>query len=172
LTRNYELVVVLSGQLTKEALAQKLQELQAVVERFQGTVTQQDEWGKRTLAYEIDGNKEGYYTLFKVEMDSEKVRELDRMLRIREDLLRFIIVREEEKPKKAVRKPVVKMPQAASKEEPKEEAKEAAETKEEPVETEAPVAEKAETVETAEEAPAEETVQPENEPEETKSEEA
>ncbi|QVK21521.1 30S ribosomal protein S6 [Mycoplasmatota bacterium] len=59
-------------------------------------VTEVDEWGMRELAYEILKHTSGYYVLAKVEATAEEVEEFERVCRIREDVIRFMIVKEAE----------------------------------------------------------------------------
>lgn len=70
-----------------------------LIEQLNGifsTVTEVDEWGMRELAYEILKHTSGYYVLARVEATSEEVEEFERVCRIREDVIRFMIVREAE----------------------------------------------------------------------------
>lgn len=60
-----------------------------------GKLTGHDDWGKRGLAYEIDHNREGFYHFYKFEGGGETVDELNRQLRIDENVLRHMIVRDD-----------------------------------------------------------------------------
>ena len=57
----YELAVVLSAKIEDEDRAAVIEKVKAQIERFGGTVTEVDEWGKRRLAYEIQKMREGFY---------------------------------------------------------------------------------------------------------------
>ena len=59
----------------------------------QGTVDNVDEWGKRKLAYEINGLTDGVYTLIDFHADPAEVAELDRVLRITDAVVRHMIVK-------------------------------------------------------------------------------
>jgi small subunit ribosomal protein S6 len=61
-----------------------------------GQVTKTEQWGLRSLAYRIKKNKKGHYVLFNLDAPPEAVNELERNLRINEDILRFLTVRVEE----------------------------------------------------------------------------
>ncbi len=94
--RKYETLYVVRADLE----AEKTQEL---VSRFQGVVTENgaeacevNEWGKRRLAYEIDGAREGYYVLMTYTAPTDLSRELERLFRISDDVMRYITVRVEE----------------------------------------------------------------------------
>lgn len=59
------------------------------------TIEKTDRWGKRRLAYEINDQKDGYYVLITFEADANVVKELDRVMRITDGILRHMIVKQE-----------------------------------------------------------------------------
>jgi small subunit ribosomal protein S6 len=61
-----------------------------------GQVTKTEQWGLRSLAYKINKNKKGHYVLFNVDAPPAAVAELERNMRINEDVLRFLTIRVEE----------------------------------------------------------------------------
>ena len=67
--------------------------VQDVIKNGEGEVTKVDRWGKRRLAYEINDLTEGYYLLVEMEAPSATAQELDRVLRISDDVLRHLIIR-------------------------------------------------------------------------------
>jgi len=72
---------------------------QALVTEINGlfaNVTEVKEWGMRDLAYEIEKHKQGYYVVVVAEATPAEVAEFERVCRIREDVIRFIIVKLEE----------------------------------------------------------------------------
>jgi small subunit ribosomal protein S6 len=81
----------------------------------EGRVNRVEKWGKRRLAYELNHRTEGYYVLFDVTSDPAPMDELDRTLRLADDVLRHKIVRLPEKA--AGRKLPVATTQAAPQEE-------------------------------------------------------
>ena len=88
----YELAVVVSAKIEDEERAQVVEKCKALVERFGGTITEVDEWGKRRLAYPINDLEEGYYVLMTFSADSAFPAELDRLMRINVNVMRSIIV--------------------------------------------------------------------------------
>jgi len=75
----------------------------AVVERFNNILTENGaeitsvkEWGKRRLAYEINDFRDGYYMIVNVMSQPKAVQEFDRLAKISEDIIRHIVVKEEE----------------------------------------------------------------------------
>lgn len=61
-----------------------------------GQVTKTEQWGLRSLAYRINKNKKGHYVLFNIDAESSAVAEMERNMRLSEDVLRFMTVRVEE----------------------------------------------------------------------------
>lgn len=91
----YESVIILSANATEEAMAafgEKMKELVST----NGQLTNVEEWGKKTFAYEIKKQTEGFYTLFTFEAKPEFITELDRVLRLDEIVLKHMIVKLED----------------------------------------------------------------------------
>jgi len=61
-----------------------------------GQVTKTEQWGLRSLAYRINKNKKGHYVLFNVDASPEAVAEMERNMKLNEDVLRFLTIRVEE----------------------------------------------------------------------------
>ena len=92
----YELTLVLNGKLEEDAKADALEKAQGYITRFNGTVTNVDDWGKKRLAYDIDKVKEGFYYFIKFESEDPTCpNELETSLRIFEPALRYLIVADE-----------------------------------------------------------------------------
>ena len=93
--KKYELTVVINPNLEEEAVKAELAAVQALIERFGGTIEKVDEWGKRRLAYEINKVNEGFYTFITFSSESATPIELEKRMRIRENVLRYLIIAEE-----------------------------------------------------------------------------
>ena len=72
---------------------------EAVVAKFDnlitangGNVEKTDRWGKKRLAYEINGHNDGHYVLATFECDTKCLKEVDRMMKVDEDVLRHMII--------------------------------------------------------------------------------
>ncbi len=92
----YESIYVLRPTMEEEAV-------KAIVERFSnlvvsegGTLENVDEWGKRRLAYPIQDFREGYYVLMNFSANPEFPSELERIYKITDDVIRYIIIRDDE----------------------------------------------------------------------------
>ncbi len=93
----YELAVVLSAKLEDEERAAALEKVQGYITRFNGVVTNVDEWGKKRLAYEIQKMKEGYYYFIKFESESSDCsNEVESHIRIMEPVIRYLCVKQDE----------------------------------------------------------------------------
>jgi small subunit ribosomal protein S6 len=91
----YELVLVVNAKIEDDARAAVVDKAKAYVERFGGTVTEVEDWGKRKLAYEIQHMKEGFYYFIQFEAAAEAPAEIERRVRIMENVLRYLVVRKE-----------------------------------------------------------------------------
>lgn len=79
----------------EEKRAKVLERLKGIIENG-GTISNVDEWGTRKLAYLIDDIGEGYYVLVNFEGTPEIIKELDRVARISDSIMRHMIIREDE----------------------------------------------------------------------------
>lgn len=93
--RKYETLFILNPSLEDDAVKANVEKFKGVIENGGGTVDNIDSWGKRKLAYEINKLNEGYYTLINFSADSELPKELGRIFRITDDVLRHLIVKDE-----------------------------------------------------------------------------
>lgn len=93
--RPYEAMIVLRPVLEEGVLESILNRLQSVITRQGGEVTHIDQWGKRRLAYTIDDHIEGFYVVMKFRGSPGITAELERILRITDGVMRFLVVRDE-----------------------------------------------------------------------------
>ena len=91
----YELAVVLSAKIEDEDRAAVIEKVKAQIERFGGTVTEVDEWGKRRLAYEIQKMREGFYYFIRFDADASCPAEGERRVRIMDNVIRYLCVRQD-----------------------------------------------------------------------------
>jgi len=97
--RQYELVYILPPETTEGQVGELHGQLDAVVSRMSGHVEKTENWGRRRLAYEIGHQKEGVYVLDVINGTGELMKELDRRLRVMDQVIRHIIVRVDEEKK-------------------------------------------------------------------------
>ena len=91
----YELAVVVNAKIEDDARTATIEKVQNYFTRFGGTITNVDEWGKRKLAYEIQKMREGYYYFIHFEADATAPAEIESRLRIMDNVIRFLVVRQE-----------------------------------------------------------------------------
>ncbi len=92
MTASYETIMVLNAKLDEDATKALIEKFTKLIEA-NGKIDSVDEWGKRRLAYEIEDETEGYYVLVNFTSEGEFIKELDRIYKITDGVLRSIIVR-------------------------------------------------------------------------------
>jgi small subunit ribosomal protein S6 len=90
----YELVFILNANLSEDDFTRVLGKVNDQITKLGGTVTETNQWGKRRLAYPIKKQAEGNYVLEKVQINQTALKELDASLKLSEDILRYLFVRE------------------------------------------------------------------------------
>ena len=91
----YELALVVSAKIEDEERAAIVDKCKSYIERFGGTITNVDEWGKKKLAYEIQHMKEGFYYFVKFDAETTAPAQIESTVRLVENVLRFLIVKDE-----------------------------------------------------------------------------
>ncbi|MCR5176005.1 MAG: 30S ribosomal protein S6 [Anaerovibrio sp.] len=93
--RKYEVIFIVKP-MEEDAINAVVEKFSKLIADNGGTVESEDRWGKKRLAYEIKDSAEGYYVLFNVNAEPACVAEVDRVMKITDDLLKHMIVRVEE----------------------------------------------------------------------------
>ena len=96
MVRSYEALYIVHPDLSDEEVAPITEKYKKVVEDQGGEVEGINRWEKRRLAYEVKGQREGIYVLMNFKSEAKATTELDRLLKIGDDVLRHIIVRLDE----------------------------------------------------------------------------
>lgn len=94
----YEIVAVLRPDLDEEALGAALTRVNQRITEHGGSVTSQERWGKRKLAYPIKKYRDGFYVLTVFTLDAARIAPLRRVLGLNEELLRFAFATHHAKP--------------------------------------------------------------------------
>ena len=92
MARKYEAVYILNPALGEEAVVATAEKLQTLIETS-ATIEKLDVWGRRRLAYEIKNQKEGYYVLVNFSSEAEFPKELERVLKITDGVMRYLVIR-------------------------------------------------------------------------------
>ena len=92
----YESVTIINPNIKEDEMKELIENLKKVITDNKGIITNVENLGKKKLAYEIKKNKEGYYIVLKFEANPEVVTELERLYRIKDEIIKFITIKEEE----------------------------------------------------------------------------
>ena len=93
----YELLFFVAPTISDEDRVAVMKRIETTIAEGAGKVDNVDEWGRRKLAYEINGLTDGDYTLVNFHADPQNVAELDRVLRINDAVVRHMIVKREDR---------------------------------------------------------------------------
>lgn len=96
--RAYEALVMFRVSGTDQELAKAAAKLEEPIKKTGGSIQQTQALGRRKLAFRIGRQTEGYYHLLRFQAPTQRVAELERWLRLEDDILRFLIVTAEEEP--------------------------------------------------------------------------
>lgn len=91
----YELTLVVNAKIEDDERAAAVEKAKDIITRFGGTVTEVEDAGKKRLAYEIQKMKEGYYYFIQFDADAACPAEVEKRVRIMDNVLRYLIVRPE-----------------------------------------------------------------------------
>jgi small subunit ribosomal protein S6 len=92
----YEGMYVLSARLSDDARKKAFEKLEAGIARNNGEILKIHTWGRRRLAYEIEGQREGYYYIVYFKVSPDAINELWQEYHLNEDLIRFVTLRADE----------------------------------------------------------------------------
>ena len=93
--RKYEIMYIIRPNLLEDDRKKLIESLNDVITSMDSEVTKVNEWGMRDLAYEIDDFKKGYYVVLDVNTTEEARAEFDRIIRLREEVIRYLIIKDE-----------------------------------------------------------------------------
>lgn len=91
--RIYEVVFILRPDLPENEVDTVVESVEQTVAGTGGSVTRVEKWGKRRLAYRVEGQQEGAYVFFELQGAGEMVRELERRLKVTEPVIKYLSVR-------------------------------------------------------------------------------
>ena len=91
----YELALVVNAKSEDEAREAVVEKAKGYVARYGGTVTEVEEWGKKRLAYEVQKMREGFYYFIQFEADATCPAEVERHVRIMDNVMRYLVVKKE-----------------------------------------------------------------------------
>ena len=92
----YELALVVSAKLEDEARDAVVEKAKGYITRYNGVITEVEEWGKKKLAYEVQKMNEAFYYFIQFDAESTVPAEVEQDVRIMDNVLRFLCVRKDE----------------------------------------------------------------------------
>ncbi len=95
--RDYELGFILNPEVNEEQTGAVLTRISQVVTNYDGQIVRVNQWGRRRMAYPIEHHRDGYYIFMDMILTPETVAELDRTLKVSEDVLRHMVIRRDPK---------------------------------------------------------------------------
>ena len=99
IVRQYELVYILPPETSEQQAGDLHEQVAAIVSRMNGTIEKTENWGRRKLAYEIGKFKEGVYVLEVINGSGDLMKEVDRRLKVIDEVVRHLIVRVDQEKK-------------------------------------------------------------------------
>ena len=90
--RKYELMLILPAESDESVVTRVVERINSTLSDGKGQVGKLDRWGRRRLAYEIAHQSEGYYLVAELEADPAALAELDRVLHLADDVIRFKVI--------------------------------------------------------------------------------
>lgn len=95
--RDYELGFILQPEVNEEQTRAILERIEQIVSNYGGQIMRVNQWGRRRLAYPIEHHRDGFYLFIDMILTPETVSELDRNLKVSEEVLRHLIKRRDPK---------------------------------------------------------------------------
>ena len=89
----YESVIIGRQDLTPNQFEELINEFIKIIESFKGVIKKRENWGLRNLAYKINKNRKGHYVLLNIDSSSDAIVEYERLMRLNEDIIRFLTIR-------------------------------------------------------------------------------
>ena len=94
--KKYELLFVIDAGLENDVISETVEKFTTLIKN-NGTIVEVNNWGKKRLAYEVAKKWEGYYSLVTFEGPADFIKELERVLRIDERVMKFLVTKVDDK---------------------------------------------------------------------------
>ena len=93
----YELDVVVSAKIEDDERAATIEKVKEIITKHGGTITNVDEWGKKRLAYDVQKMREAFYYFIQFDGQSTVPTEIESRVRLMENVVRYLVVKQDEK---------------------------------------------------------------------------
>jgi small subunit ribosomal protein S6 len=90
--KTYEITIVINPDLSEDVRKKVLKGVADLVEKNKGKVEKTEDMGKKELSYSISKKNYGFYHFFKIQLEENKVADVDRGLRFTEELIRYLLI--------------------------------------------------------------------------------
>jgi small subunit ribosomal protein S6 len=91
-TRSYEVMIIIDTALDDQAIQNIIKRTGEHITKLDGTIGRVEKWGRRKLAYDINKKPDGYYTLIEFTAEPVQIKELDRQLRLTDEIIRHKVI--------------------------------------------------------------------------------
>jgi len=92
----YESVFIARQEISAQQVEALADTYESVIKDYGGSVEKRENWGLRSLAYKIKKNRKGHYILFNIDAPADALHEMERQMRLNEDVLRYLTLRVDE----------------------------------------------------------------------------
>jgi len=92
--RKYEVMYIIRTDIEQEQVQSTVEKFQGIITNNGGEITKHDLMGKRRLAYEINKFRDGHYVLVQFTAEPAVVAEMDRVMKISDEIIRYLIVKD------------------------------------------------------------------------------
>ena len=92
----YESVIIVRQETSTQQVEDLADNLENIIKENGGSIKKRENWGLRALAYKIKKNRKGHYLLFNIDAPANAVRELERLMQLNEDILRYLTLKVDE----------------------------------------------------------------------------
>lgn len=89
----YEMMLIARQDMAPAQVEDMVEQLTTIITNDGGTIHKTNHWGLRTLAYKINKNRKGHYCVLHMECEGKSLHEMERVMRLSEDILRFMSLR-------------------------------------------------------------------------------
>src|SRR6185295_14956547 len=97
--RQYELVYIVTPEASEQEIADLHTQIEQIIQRMGGTLDKTENWGRKRMAYDIGRHREGNYVVETITGSGELMKEIDRRLRVLDQVIRHLVVRVDEEKK-------------------------------------------------------------------------
>jgi len=125
---HYEMLYIIPNKFTEDESKKIVEKVRTIITENGGSITFEENWGKKKMSYSIEHNNYGYYNLFEFDCEREKLARVEKLIKMDQDILRHMIVKnrieteeEKESQKKIAEKIAAKNIEKKEEEEKKEE---------------------------------------------------